>query len=211
MDKQLEVILEDLEVSKADKDWVTYDTLSEGQTLENRHLLKHFLILEKGTLHLENQNTQILQFFTSGDIVFLSPFDMNVDMQLKLVCDQTAKIVFVDREYFLNFAANKASYMEWLLTSVLSNSAALCFELMKHDLPADERIVYTLQRLCKKTKTEEEATRDYYEVPNFLNKTKMAQYGAMSRKNLYNKLEILEETDQVKQKKEKVFVTATAI
>lgn len=134
---------------------------------------------------------------------------MNVDTQLKLVCDQTAKIVFVDREYFLNFAANKASYMEWLLTSVLSNTSALCFELMKHDLPADERIVYTLQRLCQKTQPV--AKEEYYEVPNFLNKTKMAQYGAMSRKNLYNKLEVLEESEQVKQKNEKVFVTTTAI
>ncbi|MBC1933101.1 Crp/Fnr family transcriptional regulator [Listeria seeligeri] len=209
MEKQWKVILEDLERNKADNDWVTDDTLLAGQTLENRHLLKHFLILEKGTLHLENQNSQILQFFTTGDIVFLSPYDMNVDTQLKLVCDQTAKIVFVDREYFLNFAANKASYMEWLLTSVLSNTSALCFELMKHDLPADERIVYTLQRLCKKTQPV--AKEEYYEVPNFLNKTKMAQYGAMSRKNLYNKLEVLEESEQVKQKNEKVFVTTTAI
>ncbi|MBF2373834.1 Crp/Fnr family transcriptional regulator [Listeria seeligeri] len=209
MEKQWEVILEDLERNKADNDWVTDDTLLAGQTLENRHLLKHFLILEKGTLHLENQNSQILQFFTTGDIVFLSPYDMNVDTQLKLVCDQTAKIVFVDREYFLNFAANKASYMEWLLTSVLSNTSALCFELMKHDLPADERIVYTLQRLCQKTQPV--AKEEYYEVPNFLNKTKMAQYGAMSRKNLYNKLEVLEESEQVKQKNEKVFVTTTAI
>ncbi|MBC1487352.1 Crp/Fnr family transcriptional regulator [Listeria seeligeri] len=209
MEKQWKVILEDLERNKADNDWVTDDTLLAGQTLENRHLLKHFLILEKGTLHLENQNSQILQFFTTGDIVFLSPYDMNVDTQLKLVCDQTAKIVFVDREYFLNFAANKASYMEWLLTSVLSNTSALCFELMKHDLPADERIVYTLQRLCQKTQPV--AKEEYYEVPNFLNKTKMAQYGAMSRKNLYNKLEVLEESEQVKQKNEKVFVTTTAI
>ncbi|EFS01298.1 cyclic nucleotide-binding domain-containing protein [Listeria seeligeri] len=209
MEKQWEVILEDLERNKADNDWVTDETLLAGQTLENRHLLKHFLILEKGTLHLENQNSQILQFFTTGDIVFLSPYDMNVDTQLKLVCDQTAKIVFVDREYFLNFAANKASYMEWLLTSVLSNTSALCFELMKHDLPADERIVYTLQRLCQKTQPV--AKEEYYEVPNFLNKTKMAQYGAMSRKNLYNKLEVLEENEQVKQKNEKVFVTTTAI
>ncbi|MBC1579697.1 Crp/Fnr family transcriptional regulator [Listeria seeligeri] len=209
MEKQWKVILEDLERNKADNDWVTDDTLLAGQTLENRHLLKHFLILEKGTLHLENQNSQILQFFTTGDIVFLSPYDMNVDTQLKLVCDQTAKIVFVDREYFLNFAANKASYMEWLLTSVLSNTSALCFELMKHDLPADERIVYTLQRLCQKTQPV--AKEEYYEVPNFLNKTKMAQYGAMSRKNLYNKLEVLEENEQVKQKNEKVFVTTTAI
>lgn len=209
MEKQWEVILEDLERNKADNDWVTDDTLLAGQTLENRHLLKHFLILEKGTLHLENQNSQILQFFTTGDIVFLSPYDMNVDTQLKLVCDQTAKIVFVDREYFLNFAANKASYMEWLLTSVLSNTSALCFELMKHDLPADERIVYSLQRLCQKTQPV--AKEEYYEVPNFLNKTKMAQYGAMSRKNLYNKLEVLEENEQVKQKNEKVFVTTTAI
>ncbi|MBC1756438.1 Crp/Fnr family transcriptional regulator [Listeria seeligeri] len=209
MEKQWEVILEDLERNKADNDWVTDETLLAGQTLENRHLLKHFLILEKGTLHLENQNSQILQFFTTGDIVFLSPYDMNVDTQLKLVCDQTAKIVFVDREYFLNFAANKASYMEWLLTSVLSNTSALCFELMKHDLPADERIVYTLQRLCKKTQPV--AKEEYYEVPNFLNKTKMAQYGAMSRKNLYNKLEVLEESEQVKQKNEKVFVTSVAI
>lgn len=209
MEKQWEVILEDLERNKADNDWVTDETLLAGQTLENRHLLKHFLILEKGTLHLENQNSQILQFFTTGDIVFLSPYDMNVDTQLKLVCDQTAKIVFVNREYFLNFAANKASYMEWLLTSVLSNTSALCFELMKHDLPADERIVYTLQRLCQKTQPV--AKEEYYEVPNFLNKTKMAQYGAMSRKNLYNKLEVLEENEQVKQKNEKVFVTTTAI
>lgn len=209
MEKQWKVILEDLERNKADNDWVTDDTLLAGQTLENRHLLKHFLILEKGTLHLENQNSQILQFFTTGDIVFLSPYDMNVDTQLKLVCDQTAKIVFVDREYFLNFAANKASYMEWLLTSVLSNTSALCFELMKHDLPADERIVYTLQRLCKKTQPV--AKEEYYEVPNFLNKTKMAQYGAMSRKNLYNKLEVLEQSEQVKQKNEKVFVTSVAI
>lgn len=209
MKKQWEVILEDLELNKADNDWVTYDTLPAGQTLENRHLFKHFLILETGTLHLENQNSQILQFFTTGDIVFLSPYDMNVDTQLKLVCDQTAKIVFVDREYFLNFAANKASYMEWLLTSVLSNTSALCFELMKHDLPADERIVYTLQRLCKKTQPA--LAEEYYEVPNFLNKTKMAQYGAMSRKNLYNKLEVLEESAQVKQKNEKVFVTSAAI
>ncbi|MBC6296143.1 Crp/Fnr family transcriptional regulator [Listeria sp. FSL L7-1517] len=210
MEKNLELILEDLESNKADNDWVTYDTLSEGTTLENSHLLKHFLILEKGILHLENQNSQILQFFTAGDIVFLSPFDLNVDMQLKLVCDENAKIVFVDREYFLNFAANKVSYMEWLLKSVLSNTSALCFELMKHDLPADERIVYTLQRVCEKTKPEE-TTKDYYEVPTFLNKTKMAQYGSMSRKNLYNKLETLEEKNLVKRKNEKVFVKSIAI
>ncbi|MBC8922223.1 Crp/Fnr family transcriptional regulator, partial [Escherichia coli] len=98
--------------------------------------------------------------------------------ELRLVCDTDVSLIFIDREYFLNYATNKPSYMEWLLEETLINNKNLYNELIKYDLSAEERIVYALQYLCDKLEIESE--NGYQQIPKYINKIKMAKYGKIS-------------------------------
>lgn len=206
MTNQTLAILEDLMQNTPNSTWITIEKVNQKSVIDNRKLYSDFLIILEGTLHLENRNSQILHFFTNSHIIYHSPFDLGIENQLKIIANTDMEVAFVNREFFLNFAANKPSYMEWLLTSVLRNSSGLCFELMKHDLPTEPRITYTLQSFCDTLDLASDDEDEYVEIPSYLNKSKLANYGNVSRKNLNEKLDILEEKDRVKRTANKLYI-----
>lgn len=189
-------MIHDLDENKLDEVDVKSENLKRNEVFDLQKLSRHLLIVESGTLHLENINFQILQFFSKENVIHQSPFDLGLQNQLHLVADTSVKVILIDREYFLNFAANKPSYMEWLLEAVLKNSSGLCFELMKYDLSTESRITYVMQKLCEKDRVTEN-NRGYKEIPSYMNKMKLAKYGGVSRKNLDLKLEVLQEKELV--------------
>ncbi|EUJ44758.1 hypothetical protein [Listeria riparia] len=206
MTNQTLAILEDLMQNTPNSTWITIEKVNQKSVIDNRKLYSDFLIILEGTLHLENRNSQILHFFTNSHIIYHSPFNLGIENQLKIIANTDMEVAFVNREFFLNFAANKPSYMEWLLASVLRNSSGLCFELMKHDLPTEPRITYTLQSFCDTLDLASDDEDEYVEIPSYLNKSKLANYGNVSRKNLNEKLDILEEKDRVKRTANKLYI-----
>ncbi|WP_439443109.1 Crp/Fnr family transcriptional regulator [Listeria aquatica] len=189
-------MIRDLDENKVSKSDVKFESIKQNEVLDVEKLTHHLLIIESGTLHLENKNFQILHFFSKENVIHQSPFELGLQDKLRLVTDTPVKIIFINREYFLNFAANKMSYMEWLLEAIMKNSSGLCFELMKYDLPTESRITYTMQKLCDKDDVTVD-NRGFREMPRYMNKMKLAKYGGVSRKNLDLKLEILKEKKHV--------------
>ncbi|HBM3991245.1 TPA: Crp/Fnr family transcriptional regulator, partial [Listeria innocua] len=110
--------------------------------------------------------------------------------------------------YFLNYATNKPSYMEWLLEETLINNKNLYNELIKYDLSAEERIVYALQYLCDKLEIESE--NGYQQIPKYINKIKMAKYGKISRKQLNEKIILLLGKKVLKEKKGRFYIKKAA-
>ncbi|EFS02247.1 nucleotide-binding domain-containing protein [Listeria seeligeri FSL S4-171] len=153
---------------------------------------------------MENKKFQILHFFSNGDIINQQVASISGENELHLVCDTEVSLVFIDREYFLNYATNKPSYMEWLLEATLVNNKNLYNELIKYDLSAEERIVYALQYLCEKLEIESED--GYQQIPKYINKMKMAKYGKISRKLLNEKLLLLIDKEILKEKQGKFYI-----
>ncbi|MBC2285444.1 Crp/Fnr family transcriptional regulator [Listeria booriae] len=212
MKNQTLAILEDLIQNTPNSNWITIETVDKKTIIDNQKLYNDFLIILDGTLHLENKNSQILHFFTNSHIIYHSPFDLGIENQLRIIANTDMEVAFVNREFFLNFAANKPSYMEWLLTAVLRNSSGLCFELMKHDLPTEPRITYTLQSFCDTLDLQaDDDEEEYVEIPSYLNKSKLAHYGNVSRKNLNEKLDILEEKEEVKRADNKLYIRVESL
>lgn len=175
-------MLQELNENKVYPSYVVFETMGKNQKLDVQKLNTHLLIVLEGSLHLENKNSQILQFFVPGNTIHQSPFVMNAQDSLKVMSDCESEIVLVHREFFLNFASNKIEYMEWLLEAVTENSSAFCFELMKFNLLPEKRIIYTLQTFCKKIHAREDS--GYFKLPDFITKTMLSRYGGVSRKTL---------------------------
>lgn len=184
-------MVQELNQNKVYPSYVIFETIQSNQKLDLRKLDSHLLIVLEGSFHLENKNSQILQFFVPGNTIHQSLSALDIEDRLKVVSDCESKIALIHREFFLNFASNKIEYMEWLLAAVTENSSAFSFELMKYDLPAEQRIIYTLQTFCKKAHTPD--TNGYYELPAFITKTMLSRYGGISRKTLDGILINLEE------------------
>ncbi|MBA3926771.1 Crp/Fnr family transcriptional regulator [Listeria rustica] len=206
--KSILSIIEEISQNEPDATWISHKTFTKNTVINNKNLISHFVIVADGIIHLEITRAQILQFYKEGDMIYQSPYDINVHDQVSIVCDTDTKLIFVDREIFSDFAANKTEYMEVLLKSVLKNTSDLCLELMKHDLTVEPRITYTLQKFCDRVAPTLHG--EYQEIPDFLNKSKLAHYGNFSRKSLYDKLDSLEEQDIIKQHNQKLYIKTSA-
>lgn len=202
--EKVKEMVQELDKYKLKDKWIRYVKLSKNKTIKGETFLDEFIIITNGILHVENKKFQILHFFSNGDIINQQVAAISGKNELHLVCDTDVSLVFVDREYFLNYAANKPSYMEWLLEATLVNNKNLYNELIKYDLSAEERIVYALQYLCEKL--EIESKDGYQEIPKYINKMKMAKYGKISRKLLNEKLLLLIEKEVLKEKQGRLYI-----
>ncbi|MBC1484150.1 Crp/Fnr family transcriptional regulator [Listeria sp. FSL L7-1485] len=202
--EEVKEMVQELDKYKLKDKWIRYVKLSKNKIIKGETFLDEFIIITNGILHVENKKFQILHFFSNGDIINQQVAAISGENELHLVCDTDVSLVFVDREYFLNYATNKPSYMEWLLEATLVNNKNLYNELIKYDLSAEERIVYALQYLCEKL--EIESIDGYQEIPKYINKMKMAKYGKISRKLLNEKLLLLIEKEVLKEKQGRFYI-----
>ncbi|MBC6298112.1 Crp/Fnr family transcriptional regulator [Listeria sp. FSL L7-1517] len=202
--EKVKEMVQELDKYKLKDKWIRYVKLSKNKVIKGETFLDEFIIITNGILHVENKKFQILHFFSNGDIINQQVAAISGENELHLVCDTDVSLVFVDREYFLNYATNKPSYMEWLLEATLVNNKNLYNELIKYDLSAEERIVYALQYLCEKL--EIESKDGYQEIPKYINKMKMAKYGKISRKLLNEKLLLLIEKEVLKEKQGRFYI-----
>ncbi len=197
-------ILKDLNTNKLDNSWINFEKLVKNSIIDGNRFLNEFIVVHDGIMHMENKNAQILHFFSKGDVINQQVSGLNLEKNLFLVCDTDVEMTFVNREYFLNFATNKPSYMEWLLEMTLLNNMNLYNELIKYDFSTEGRVVYTLQYLCEKLKTNQK--NDYFIVPAFINKVKLAKYGNISRKQLDKILESLTKKELIRIEDKRFYV-----
>ncbi|WP_270996008.1 Crp/Fnr family transcriptional regulator [Listeria seeligeri] len=202
--EKVKEMVQELNKYKLKDKWIRCEKLSKNKIIKGETFLDEFIIIANGILHVENKKFQILHFFSNGDIINQQVASISGENELHLVCDTEVSLVFIDREYFLNYATNKPSYMEWLLEATLVNNKNLYNELIKYDLSAEERIVYALQYLCEKLEIENED--GYQQIPKYINKMKMAKYGKISRKLLNEKLLLLIDKEILKEKQGKFYI-----
>ncbi|KKD45882.1 cyclic nucleotide-binding domain-containing protein [Listeria seeligeri] len=202
--EKVKEMVQELNKYKLKDKWIRCEKLSKNKIIKGETFLDEFIIIANGILHVENKKFQILHFFSNGDIINQQVASISGENELHLVCDTEVSLVFIDREYFLNYATNKPSYMEWLLEATLVNNKNLYNELIKYDLSAEERIVYALQYLCEKLEIESED--GYQQIPKYINKMKMAKYGKISRKLLNEKLLLLIDKEILKEKQGKFYI-----
>ncbi|MBC1755317.1 Crp/Fnr family transcriptional regulator [Listeria seeligeri] len=202
--EKVKEMVQELNKYKLKDKWIRCEKLSKNKIIKGETFLDEFIIIANGILHVENKKFQILHFFSNGDIINQQVASICGENELHLVCDTEVSLVFIDREYFLNYATNKPSYMEWLLEATLVNNKNLYNELIKYDLSAEERIVYALQYLCEKLEIESED--GYQQIPKYINKMKMAKYGKISRKLLNEKLLLLIDKEVLKEKQGRFYI-----
>ncbi|EAC3621557.1 Crp/Fnr family transcriptional regulator [Listeria monocytogenes] len=206
--EKVKEMIRELDKYKLQDKWVRFEKLSKNKKINSETFQDEFIIITNGILHVENKKFQILHFFSNGDIINQQVAKISGENELRLVCDTDVSLIFIDREYFLNYATNKPSYMEWLLEETLINNKNLYNELIKYDLSAEERIVYALQYLCDKLEIESE--NGYQQIPKYINKIKMAKYGKISRKQLNEKIILLLDKEVLKEKKGRFYIKKAA-
>lgn len=196
LNNQTKLILEDLETNKLDDAWMNSQKLAKNSIINDDRFKNEFIIIHDGVLHLQNANTQIIHFFSKGDVINQQVSNLNLIEKLYLVCDTEVELTFINREYFFNFAVNKPSYLEWLLEMTLMNNLNLYNELIKYEFSTENKIVHTLQHLCIKLNTE--CQNNYLVVPPFINKYKLAKYSNISRTQLDKTLVSLNRKEMIK-------------
>ncbi|MBC1360612.1 Crp/Fnr family transcriptional regulator [Listeria welshimeri] len=189
-------LIDELEHNTPEKVWVVREELDTAEVFEIKKLEAHFILVLDGVLRMENEHQQILHYFMKNNVIYQSPYELRVQNKLKLVAETPAQIVLLHREFFLNYAANKSFYSEKLMRAIMENSANFMFELMKNDLKAEDRLAYSLQQICQSLTLERE--NEYYILPEYINKNKLALYSNISRKSLYSYLQKLENKEVVK-------------
>ncbi|HCW3272980.1 TPA: Crp/Fnr family transcriptional regulator [Listeria monocytogenes] len=197
-------LIGELEYNTPEKGWIIREELNISEAFEIQKLEAHFILVLEGVLRMENEHQQILHYFRKNSVIYQSPYELRVQNKLKLVAETPAQIVLLHREFFLNYAANKASYSEKLMRAIMDNSASFMFELMKNDLNSEGRLAYSLQQLCQSL--ELEVKNEFYLLPDYVNKNKLALYSNISRKSLYKYLQNLERKGQIKMKDNQILV-----
>ncbi len=197
-------LIGELEYNTPEKGWIIREELNISEAFEIQKLEAHFILVLEGVLRMENEHQQILHYFRKNSVIYQSPYELRVQNKLKLVAETPAQIVLLHREFFLNYAANKASYSEKLMRAIMDNSASFMFELMKNDLNSEGRLAYSLQQLCQSL--ELEVKNEFYLLPDYVNKNKLALYSNISRKSLYKYLQNLERKGQIKMSGNQILV-----
>lgn len=197
-------LIGELEQNTPEKFWIIREELNISEAFEIQKLEAHFILVLEGVLRMENEHQQILHYFRKNSVIYQSPYELRVQNKLRLVAETPAQIVLLHREFFLNYAANKASYSEKLMRAIMDNSASFMFELMKNDLNSEGRLAYSLQQLCQSL--ELEVKNEFYLLPDYVNKNKLALYSNISRKSLYKYLQNLERKGQIKMKDNQILV-----
>ncbi|EAG3568142.1 Crp/Fnr family transcriptional regulator [Listeria monocytogenes] len=197
-------LIGELEQNTPEKFWIIREELNISEVFEIQKLEAHFILVLEGVLRMENEHQQILHYFRKNSVIYQSPYELRVQNKLRLVAETPAQIVLLYREFFLNYAANKASYSEKLMRAIMDNSASFMFELMKNDLNSEGRLAYSLQQLCQSL--ELEVKNEFYLLPDYVNKNKLALYSNISRKSLYKYLQNLERKGQIKMKDNQILV-----
>ncbi|EFR96251.1 Crp/Fnr family transcriptional regulator [Listeria ivanovii] len=185
-EKIMEMIAE-LDRGKLEDSWIRKETFNRNEVIQKESCINEFIIVLEGVLHIENKNFHILHFFFGGDIVNKQLTKINEDNEFNLICDTEVFVVHVNREYFLNFATSKTVYLEWLIEKTLNNNKNLYSELIKNELTAEERIIYSLQHICDKAHINSEKQK----IPSYMHKLKIAKYAGVFCTVLYEKLPLL--------------------
>lgn len=187
--KQTQSIIDDLEINKLDSSWIVSQKLVKNSIINDDRFKNEFIIIYDGILHMQNADTQIIHFFSRGDVINQQVSSLNLEEKLFLVCDTDVELAFINREYFFNFAVNKPSYMEWLLEKTLMNNLNLYNELIKYEFSTENKVIHTLQHLCNKLGAQRK--NNYFVLPSFINKFKLAKYCNISRTQLNKTLDSL--------------------
>lgn len=183
-------LVKELEHHSPEAMWVIRESLLRAESFEIQKLEPHFILVLDGVLRLENENKQILHYFSTDSVFYQSPYELRVQDKLTLVAETEAQLVLLHREFFLNYAANKPRYYEKLMRAIMANAASFMFELMRNDVKGEAKLMYSFQQLVQSLNLE--SREGFYTFPSFITVQSLAQYSHLSRKSMYAYLEKLE-------------------
>lgn len=202
-DEVREMVAE-LDRNKLDESWVRKERFARNEVIQNETFRKEFFIVARGVLHLENKNFRIIHFFFNGDVVNRQIAMINIEKELELVCDTEVLLIYVNREYFFDFATKKPLFLKWLLEETLYNNKKLYHELIKKELPIEKRIILSLQYICERSN--EETDCESQQVPIYMNKMKIAKYAGVFCTELFEKWSLLINENVVEEKDGLLFI-----
>ncbi|MBC1483163.1 hypothetical protein HCJ52_12880 [Listeria sp. FSL L7-1485] len=133
MDVVEEEMLRQLNLFKLKNGWVQCLDVKKGRKISKDFLQKNIVIVEKGILHSEVKINEKYQFFIviqSDDIIY-PPAMKSESNSWRVVADTSAKVILINKEYFLNYATVEPKYMEWLLTKMNEVFHKTSFEVTK--------------------------------------------------------------------------------
>ncbi len=141
---------------------------------------------------------------TDGDVINQQIFGVTASKKLNFICDEKTSLVYINREYFLNFATNNPAYMKWFLDATERNNKNLYNEIIKYDYPTKERIVHALQYLCNKLRMEK--IEGFQRIPFYMDNEKIANYVGVSCKEFTKILPILISKQLLEKRNEGLYV-----
>ncbi|MBC1895114.1 Crp/Fnr family transcriptional regulator [Listeria seeligeri] len=203
-DKKVDEMIVDLNKYKLEDYWIRIEETPENEVINQYQFLYEFVFVKEGVLHVENKNHQILNFFSGGDVINQQIFGVTASKKLNFICDEKTSLVYINREYFLNFATNNPAYMKWFLDATERNNKNLYNEIIKYDYPTKERIVHALQYLCNKLRMEK--IEGFQRIPFYMDNEKIANYVGVSCKEFTKILPILISKQLLEKRNEGLYV-----
>lgn len=178
MDVMEEEMLRQLNLFKLKNSWMQYLDVKKGSKISKDFLQKNIAIVEKGILHSEVKINEKYQFFTviqSDDIIY-PPSMKRESKSWRVVADTSAKIILINKEYFLNYATVEPKYMEWLVNKTNEIFHKASFEVIKHT--QEEGVKTTIEYIHEVMKKE---GMDKNQLSRCFSKQNLISYAQVSR------------------------------
>ncbi|MHC5251468.1 cyclic nucleotide-binding domain-containing protein [Listeria kieliensis] len=125
--KSMRQIVAELEYNSLDSQWLDQIPLDENEEYDAKDPTKVYFIksgslivtktlTSETILDVQGNNNKIYEVFTSNDLIAIENIsDKNTDLTFKMVALDRSELISIDKEYLLNYCANKPSFLETIL------------------------------------------------------------------------------------------------
>ncbi|MHC5280857.1 cyclic nucleotide-binding domain-containing protein [Listeria kieliensis] len=125
--KSMRQIVAELEYNSLDSQWLDQIPLDKKEEYDTKDPTKVYFIksgslivtktLTSDTiLDVQGNNNKIYEVFTSNDLIAIENIsDKNTNLTFKMVALDRSELISIDKEYLLNYCANKPSFLETIL------------------------------------------------------------------------------------------------
>lgn len=125
--KSMRQIVAELEYNSLDSQWLDQIPLDKKEEYDTKDPTKVYFIksgslivtktLTSDTiLDVQGNNNKIYEAFTSNDLIAIENIsDKNTNLTFKMVALDRSELISIDKEYLLNYCANKPSFLETIL------------------------------------------------------------------------------------------------
>ncbi|MBA3925597.1 Crp/Fnr family transcriptional regulator [Listeria rustica] len=197
-------MIDDLNKNKVSAKAVQEIQLEKNEILDLNQVKESMFVILSGVIQTECDNGNIVDFSSEGELLFAEPIqnDKQEEWIPSYKTITKSRLVKIDKEYFLNFASIKPSYMELILKMTTIKLMYVFNDSRKYNLTVEERFDFSLAELgqCLGVKEDE----DRYVLPTYINKHKIASFSKTSRKYTAQRLSVLESEGNINVEKNKI-------